>query len=94
MEVTKEKPRCPICGDTYLEERCARDIICHCKDTITGGAHYCPDCGKPCCPTCGSHDVALWSRVTGYLQSVDGFNSAKKQEVKDRHRTSNQELLA
>jgi anaerobic ribonucleoside-triphosphate reductase len=38
--------------------------------------------------------VALWSRVTGYLQSVDGFNSAKKQEVKDRHRTSNQELLA
>ena len=38
------------------------------------------------CPSCESEDVEQWSRVTGYLQAVSGWNEAKKQELKDRKR--------
>jgi anaerobic ribonucleoside-triphosphate reductase len=40
------------------------------------------------CPNCGSTDLEHLSRVTGYLQSVSGWNEAKKQELKDRKRYS------
>ncbi|MEA1895814.1 MAG: anaerobic ribonucleoside-triphosphate reductase [Euryarchaeota archaeon] len=40
------------------------------------------------CSTCGSHCVDQISRVTGYMQAVSGWNSAKKQEYEDRHRHS------
>ena len=40
------------------------------------------------CPSCGSEDLEHLSRVTGYLQSVSGWNEAKKQELKDRKRYS------
>ncbi len=36
------------------------------------------------CPNCGSKDVDHISRITGYLQAVSGWNSAKRQELKDR----------
>ena len=38
------------------------------------------------CPNCGSEDVDHISRITGYLQAVSGWNSAKRQELKDRKR--------
>lgn len=41
---------------------------------------------KDNCPNCGSSDVDHISRITGYLQAVSGWNSAKRQELKDRKR--------
>jgi ribonucleoside-triphosphate reductase len=41
---------------------------------------------KENCPNCGSDDVDQISRITGYLQAVSGWNSAKRQELKDRKR--------
>lgn len=38
------------------------------------------------CPKCGSLNVKWWSRVTGYYQDVSSWNTAKKQELKDRYR--------
>lgn len=38
------------------------------------------------CPYCNSDNVQHMSRITGYLQSVDGWNEGKKQELKDRMR--------
>ncbi|MGC9515845.1 anaerobic ribonucleoside-triphosphate reductase [Methanocrinis sp.] len=40
------------------------------------------------CQRCGSDHLEHLSRVTGYLQSVSGWNEAKKQELKDRNRYS------
>lgn len=76
---------CPICGEP-AEKQCPRDHIDRCTDEIHTSLAYCPECGKPVCPTCGSHDVMQVSRVTGYLQDVGGWNNAKKQELKDRTR--------
>ncbi len=56
-----------------------------CKRT-TGGTKRCPICGNYMCPECNSHAVDIMSRVTGYLQVVSGWNSAKKQEFEDRTR--------
>jgi ribonucleoside-triphosphate reductase len=36
------------------------------------------------CPVCNSHELDHISRITGYLQAVSGWNTAKKQELKDR----------
>lgn len=41
---------------------------------------------KDKCPSCGSSEVDHISRITGYLQAVSGWNSAKRQELKDRRR--------
>jgi ribonucleoside-triphosphate reductase len=41
---------------------------------------------KDSCPNCGSEEVDHISRITGYLQAVSGWNSAKRQELKDRKR--------
>jgi anaerobic ribonucleoside-triphosphate reductase len=38
------------------------------------------------CPNCKSDNVEHLSRVTGYIQAVDGWNNGKKQELKDRRR--------
>jgi ribonucleoside-triphosphate reductase len=38
------------------------------------------------CPSCGSRSVRYWSRVTGYYQEVQGWNEAKKRELKERYR--------
>lgn len=76
---------CPNCGETYLVIMCPLDH-CHCSHSTTSGVVYCPLCGDGICPDCGSHDVLQLSRVTGYLQDVSGWNSGKKQELKDRIR--------
>lgn len=38
------------------------------------------------CSRCGSSDVDIISRITGYMSAVSGWNAAKKQELKDRAR--------
>ena len=38
------------------------------------------------CKQCGSANVSQYSRITGYYGEVGGWNSAKEQELKDRHR--------
>lgn len=79
---------CPEChmGD-QANEMCPRDH-CNCLHDVSDGIAYCPDCGAAMCPQCGSHDVAQISRVTGYLQDVEGWNAGKRQELKDRHRVN------
>ena len=52
----------------------------------------CLDCGfenaekdMPACPNCGSKNIDVIQRITGYLVgSVNNWNSAKKAELKDR----------
>ena len=55
------------------------------KETVPNIA-TCPVCGNPCCPDCMNHKVEQLSRVTGYIGAVSGWNKAKQQELKDRHR--------
>ncbi len=44
------------------------------------------------CPNCSSENVEHLSRVTGYLQAVNGWNAAKKQELMDRKRYGAEEM--
>jgi len=77
---------CPVCHNS-LVKMCERDsVACRCTGEMHSGIAYCSDCGEAACPECGCHDVVQISRVTGYLQEVSGFNSGKKQELKDRTR--------
>jgi ribonucleoside-triphosphate reductase len=48
---------------------------------------------KDKCPNCGSTNVEHLSRVTGYIQSVSGWNAAKKQELADRMRYSVADMM-
>lgn len=86
LHVVDSSP-CPVCGETHLEIMCPLDH-CHCSHAIVEKIEYCPLCGKPVCPSCGSHDVSQVSRVTGYLADVGGWNAGKQQELKDRARYS------
>lgn len=38
------------------------------------------------CPLCGSEEVEIFSRITGYYQNVSSFNNGKRQEFKERYR--------
>lgn len=76
-----------VCGNKNVEKMCPYDHICTCTHDIQEGIRYCAECGKPIC-ICGSHDVGTISRVTGYLSEVSGWNKAKQQELKDRHRVT------
>ena len=38
------------------------------------------------CPVCGSTDLRVYDRITGYYLPVDTYNNGKKQEFKERHR--------
>ena len=58
-----------------------------CKSVVPG-LSTCPICGHAMCPVCSNHSVSQISRVTGYMSSVDGWNEAKKQELKDRRRNN------
>ena len=82
---TADGPACPECGN-ILVKHCERDVPCHCAKTIHESVKFCDVCGHVVCPECGCHDVEAISRITGYLNAVEGFNNAKKQELKDRQR--------
>ena len=60
----------------------------NCGQELLPNTAECPICGKPCCPECYNHSVVQISRVTGYLGAVEGWNASKKQEFKDRNRTT------
>ena len=53
---------------------------------------YCKECSftindkLEVCPICGSKDLKLFDRITGYYLGVDTFNPSKKQEFEDRFR--------
>lgn len=75
---------CPVCGE-IPEVPCEKDVP-FCPHDIVESIAFCPVCGEGVCPKCGCHDVEQLTRITGYIQSVDGFNEGKRQEVKDRNR--------
>ena len=78
-------PRCPICGTPEVKQMCPMDHT-KCVHEVFPYSILCPICGEPVCPECGSHDVEVMSRVTGYLQDLSGWNAGKQQEFKDRVR--------
>ena len=69
-------------------------------DTLTGYFAYTKDMTicKACktvhyglletCPSCNAkgNELEHWSRITGYYQEVSGWNSGKKEELKNRYR--------
>ncbi len=71
---TKDILICPSCSyQTGIDWRSARFASIE-------------DLTRILCPKCGYVGVEVFSRITGYLQSVGSFNPAKKQEFLDRHR--------
>ena len=38
------------------------------------------------CPICGSKDLRIFDRITGYYLCIDTFNVGKRQEFEDRYR--------
>jgi len=68
---------CPVHSYAKFHGLCKR---------ATGGTSKCPICGHYMCPSCNSHKVDILSRITGYMQIVSGWNTAKKQEFEDRTR--------
>ena len=69
--------KCPIHQYTIERGQCK---------SVFGGTAKCPVCGHYMCPNCYSHACDILSRVTGYMQIVSGWNTAKKQEFEDRER--------
>jgi len=83
---------CPVCGEAAaLQIMCPLDHT-HCPHAVVESLAYCPLCGEPICPECGSHDVSQISRVTGYMAAVSGWNRGKAQELKDRARYTPSDL--
>jgi len=86
---------CPRCGERNPSLMCKVDAYstvlkikgknCRNGDVISG-TDLCPVCNRSMCPQCFNHSVVSLSRVTGYMSDVDGWNNAKKQELKDRKR--------
>jgi ribonucleoside-triphosphate reductase len=73
---TKDVLQCPSCTyQTGIDWRNARFASI-------------ADLSRIACPKCGYIGVEVFSRITGYLQSLSSFNPAKKQEFLDRHRYS------
>ena len=91
-EEDKKVPHCPECK-TPVVKMCDSDHVCTCALEISSGMFLCPTCGVPICP-CGAHDCTVISRVTGYLQDIKGWNSGKRAELMDRHRTTVGDLTA
>jgi len=87
-----DEGRCPVCGESAgLRIMCPLDHT-HCPHAVVESLAYCPLCGEPVCPECGSHDVSQMSRVTGYMAAVSGWNRGKAQELKDRARYTPSDL--
>lgn len=86
---------CPECKSESTELACKVDahsiylklsgFNCR-KGELISGADICPICKSSMCPECGNHSVVSWSRITGYLNDISGWNMAKKQELMDRKR--------
>lgn len=79
-----EDDTCPYCN-SKVTKMCPEDHVCTCHEDVQSGLHVCQNCGEFTC-ACGSHDVELTSRITGYLSALSGWNRGKSQEFKDRTR--------
>lgn len=87
---------CPLCEMDSIDLLCKVDLystylkvndIVDCrKATIISKTDLCPVCNRPMCPICYNHSCVSLSRVTGYIQAIEGWNEAKKQELLDRKR--------
>lgn len=86
---------CPECKSESTELMCRVDAYSvslklsgfNCREgVLINGADICPVCKSAICPECGNHSVVSWSRITGYLNDIGGWNMAKKQELMDRKR--------
>lgn len=96
MLCNKDDVVCPNCGMNGSDLMCRVDAysvflkiydITSCRKGVTiPGVEICPICDRAMCPDCYNHDCVALSRVTGYIQSVDGWNIGKKQELIDRKR--------
>ncbi len=73
-----KKEECPIHLYGAYHNKC-------CK-AVNPGIKNCELCEKPICSACLNHNVQQLSRVTGYMSSVEGWNSAKLHELKNRKR--------
>ena len=86
---------CPECKSDSTELMCKIDAYsmvlklkgfgCR-EEVLINGADICPICKTAMCPECGNHNVVSWSRITGYLNDISGWNAGKKQEFIDRKR--------
>lgn len=76
---------CPNCGTIGLDKMCPIDH-CHCSHDVVERIEFCPVCDAPVCPECKAHNVQIFSRITGYIQPLEGWNAAKKAEFRDRTR--------
>lgn len=62
---------------------------------FTNDFSYCNDCHNTfnealdSCSICGSEDLTVFSRITGYYVPVKNWNKGKKQEFEDRYRHKN-----
>lgn len=56
--------------------------------TICKSCHRVSPLLNESCPHCGSKAVTYWSRITGYYSNVEGWNSGKLRELRDRYRIS------
>jgi len=86
-----DTPTCKTCGNINTNKMCENDNIeAYIKGKSFWCDHkayeikFCPICGEPICPKCECHDVSQVSRVTGYLSNVNGWNSGKIEELKQR----------
>ena len=84
--IVDETP-CPMCGFKDPAPMCRADHVCTCLNPISEKIRFCEVCGSAICP-CGSHDVEVHTRITGYINALSGFNAGKAQEVKDRVRNN------
>jgi hypothetical protein len=85
-KIVEELP-CPECGYEKPVAMCHKDHVCTCLMPISEKITFCKVCGSAICP-CGSHDVEVHTRITGYINALSGFNAGKAQEVKDRIRNN------
>jgi rubrerythrin len=86
---------CPECKSESTELMCRVDAYsiylklnrfdCR-KGVLINGVDVCPICRTSMCPECGNHNVVSWSRITGYINDVSGWNEGKKEELMDRKR--------
>lgn len=93
--IPKDDIRCPNCGKNNPELICKADAYsvhlkingfgCR-KGVLISGVDICPICHSTMCPKCMNHSVISWSRITGYLNDVQGWNDGKRQELMDRKR--------
>lgn len=94
--VGSTRETCPLCRVESVELLCKTDVysiflkennIVDCrKATVIPKTDLCPVCRRSMCPICYNHSCIALSRVTGYIQAIDGWNEAKKQELIDRKR--------